>query len=309
MKKFIKNSLLSCIVLLISYPFFMVASSEIMPKRFLQNVKYAPASFGGYSFTRFQELNELESADLLFLGSSQTYRGFNTSFFDEKLGVKSFNMGSSAQTHLQTEALLKTYLKKLKPKLVVYEVYPEIFNNEGLESTLDLIANAQNNNYSLNLVFKQNKWLSYNTYLYALYDQRIKKSTYKENNEHSIGKYIKGGYVEKEGNYKRKEFKEKSWNYKSKQLEAFQRNVELLKKNGIEYILVWAPLTATYYNAYDNNDEHEKLIASYGDFYNFNVLIDLEENVDFLDKNHLNKNGVRKFNKALLHYLKPYFNN
>jgi len=76
--------------------------------------------------------------DILFLGSSHSYRGFNPQYFS---GYKTFNLGSSAQTPIQTNLLLKRYLHQLNPKTIVYEVYPISLSIDGVESSSDIIAN------------------------------------------------------------------------------------------------------------------------------------------------------------------------
>ena len=59
--------------------------------------------------------------------------------------LKTFNLGSSSQTPIQTKMLLDEHLDRLNPKLVVFEVYPVVFQLEGVESALDFIANTEFN--------------------------------------------------------------------------------------------------------------------------------------------------------------------
>ena len=110
----------------------------IFPHNIAKNLKLLGP--GGHLKTRIRDLATCSDVDVLFLGSSHAYRGFDPRIF-MKYGIKSFNLGSSAQTPIQTEILLKRYLNSLKPKLVVYEVYPSTLSLDGVESALDLIAN------------------------------------------------------------------------------------------------------------------------------------------------------------------------
>ncbi|MFN9798593.1 MAG: hypothetical protein ACK54P_01135, partial [Bacteroidota bacterium] len=47
----------------------------------LQNILYRRAGHG-HSFSRFREADTTKNVDLLFLGSSHAYRGFDTRIFD-----------------------------------------------------------------------------------------------------------------------------------------------------------------------------------------------------------------------------------
>ena len=82
-------------------------------------------------FTRLKEVKTVKNVDILFLGSSHTYRGFDTSIFHD-CGYSAFNLGSSSQTPIQTLTLANRYLKQLNPKLVVLEVYPGNFTGDGV---------------------------------------------------------------------------------------------------------------------------------------------------------------------------------
>jgi hypothetical protein len=68
------------------------------PKSFRKNIKDKRGDIG-HMFTRNKELNSLDSIDILVIGSSHVYRGFDPRFFSKK-GIRLFNLGSSAQTPL-----------------------------------------------------------------------------------------------------------------------------------------------------------------------------------------------------------------
>ena len=77
---------------------------------------------GGHLHSRLLEINKHQNVDVLFLGSSHAYRGFDTRIFKES-GIASFNLGSSSQAPVQSLLLLKntstTYnLRKLFLKSV-----------------------------------------------------------------------------------------------------------------------------------------------------------------------------------------------
>ena len=96
----------------------------------------------GHMYSRLEELDKLDKQDLLFLGSSHTYRNFDTQFFKSN-GLTSFNLGSSSQSPDVTGILISEYLSELSPKLVIYEVYPEIIFSQRLESRIDVFSNLR----------------------------------------------------------------------------------------------------------------------------------------------------------------------
>lgn len=59
-------------------------------------LKY-PIGGTGNSYTRLSEVEDIKNIDILFLGSSHTYRGFDTRIFS-KYGYSTFNLGTTSQT-------------------------------------------------------------------------------------------------------------------------------------------------------------------------------------------------------------------
>lgn len=97
------------------------------------------------------EADTTQNIDVLFLGSPHAFRGFDPRIF-EKAGFRSFNLGSPSQTPFQTKLLLEKYLDQLNSAYVVFEVYPATFQNDGVESSLDLMANMEGFGNSFTMV-------------------------------------------------------------------------------------------------------------------------------------------------------------
>ena len=118
-------------------------------------------------FSRMQDARQVENIDVLFIGSSVAYRSFDPAVFSEK-GISTFNLGSDMQTPRQTYFLLNRYLEQMNPRLVVWAVTPLTLEVEGLESTLDIIANDFIDKSALKLVSQTPDILGFNTFFYAL---------------------------------------------------------------------------------------------------------------------------------------------
>lgn len=196
---------------------------------------------GGSSGFRLNELEKRRNIDVLITGSSHAYRGIDSRYFEQK-GIRTFNMGSSSQTPIQTKWLLNKHLDKLNPKLVILEVDPSIFCSDGIESSLDIISNYPKVIQTFPLAWKHLKTL--NTYIFSLYHQLFVKDKPKIQWRDT---YHTGGYVERKLSYYNVEkFEIDSWNFNTELFKEFDQIIELLQKRNIEFVLVQAPLSPSY---------------------------------------------------------------
>jgi hypothetical protein len=278
---------------------------EVAPTYFKSNIRYRRCG-GGHLFTRLNEVRQTKGTGVLFIGTSHCYRGFDTRIFG-KAGYNSFNLGSSIQTALQTEMLLNRYLARLNPKFVVYEVNPVAFGSDGVESAVDVISNDSIYFDTFRMASKVNSMKAYNTLIYALYRQisGIGKDL-KESPMHNNDTYISGGFVETKMVYfnGKETFTPTKYIFKEKQIESFDKVLSMLKQRNIPFILVQAPVTRGLYESKTNNPDFDSLMQTKGRYYNFNALLRLNDTLDFYDNNHMNQNGVEKFNKALIDLMK-----
>lgn len=258
----------------------------------------------GHMNSRMKEVKQKGSVDILFLGSSHAYRGFDPRIFASG-GYSSFNLGSSNQTHLQTEVLLKRYLDQLNPRIVIYEVNPELFVMDGVESSLDLIANDQNDISSLVMSFKMMHLKTWNALIYSYLRQIIGlHNDYVESDKKNKDQYIPGGFVEMEMKYYQPENPpEYPIQINHAQKRAFENNLKRLKEKDIQIFLVYAPTTKKQYESYRQREEFEQWIATKGRYLDFNRILNLEDTQHFADSEHLNRSGVGIFNLKLMDYL------
>lgn len=303
MKKFIKKIFLFLLLIILLYPIviFILGYFPVF-QHFTPNFKYMIGS-NGHMNTRIKEIQEIDSVDILFLGSSHAYRGFDPRNFKNK---KTFNLGSSSQTPLQTKILVERYLDKINPKLIIYEVYPDNFASDGVESSLDLIANDKNDLKSIKMALKINNLKTYNSLIYGIMADIFNlNKDYVEPLQRGEDSYIKGGYVShKLQYYKFENYKKQEWVFRDYQIKAFEESLEMIKNKNIKVILVIAPITSNLYNSYTNNNYIDSTFNSYNlEYYNFNNLMELNDSLDFYDADHLNQIGVNKFNAKLLKIL------
>ena len=271
-----------------------------LPSYFTSGIRYR-RSDGGHLFTRVNEAAGVRNIDILFVGTSHCYRGFDTRIF-ARAGYSSFNLGSSIQTPLQTQVLLDRYLDRLNPKVVIFEVNPVVFANDGIESSLDLISNDYIDWRTVAMAFKVNRPKTYNTLIYGLYRQIFRNASQTEPLQYRGDKYIRGGFVETTSTRTpSKQFYEPvAYEITDKQLGAFADVLNMLKARKIPYVLVQAPVTKPLFQSKTNNRYIDSLLMSHGRYYNFNRLLVLNDTLDFFDDNHLTQRGVEKFNAELI---------
>ena len=298
MKKFINKTLKH--LLLISIVYFIVIILMGNTNHLRHNLYYRIGSYG-HMFTRLNELDSIVSTpkrkktDILFLGSSHSYRVFDTRLF-QKAGYNTFNLGSSFQTPIQTKYLIEKYIDSLNPGIVVIETYPESFCDNGTESTLDLLSNTDIDIELAKLILNHDDIIVYNTFLYSLYKDIFTnhKDNFVENPVKVNDTYITGGFVEKKIDYyKYKKYEKQRWNFNENQFDTFKEILIHLKKKNIKYILIQAPMTEALFNSYLNNDEFDKRMKTFGRYINLNNFMQLDDSLHFYDDDHLNSFGVK----------------
>lgn len=305
MQKFLTRFFLFLIVSFLVYCVFLFFWGHVLPQRYKPNLNYRIGSYGNM-YTRMSEVKNVHQPDILILGSSHAYRGFDVRIF-EKAGYETFNMGSSSQTPVQTRLLLNRYLTDINPGFVIFEVSPEVLASDGVESAVDVIANDKNDFRSVLMALKINNVKVYNTLLYAFMNDLFNVN--KDFEEPMVkpkrnDTYIPGGYVEKKMKYyTSKKHAEKTFEFREMQLKAFEKIIASLKKMDIGFILVYTPVTNDLYQSFTNVETFDSIMHTYGGYYNFNEIMQLNDTLHFYDSHHFNQAGVRKFNHRLLKLL------
>lgn len=275
-----------------------------MPDFMAKNVRNCIGCYGHLN-SRIKEIPHYKNVDILILGSSHAYRGFDTRVF-EKQGLKAFNLGSSSQSPIQTYVLLNQYLDQLNPKLVVLEVYAGTLGIDGVESSLDLAANNKMDwNYLRTLPDLKNIQ-SVNSTIYGSFRELFHlNDNFVEDSIQGEDRYVKGGFVETE--FRKNPLnneKTKPWEINATQLTYLKKNIEVLKQKNIPFLLVQTPITQKLYNSKMNNIEIDQLLSELGNYKNFQGELKLNDTIDFYDSNHLNQLAVEKFNELFINYLK-----
>ena len=297
MRKFILKTFEFLSFACLFYVVFIMIYGLVMPGRVSKNLRNFPIN--GFTHKMLSEVEKFEKADILVLGSSHANRGYDPRIFKEKKGLSLINLGTNAQTPLQTNYMFKTYGERLKPKFVILDAYHTLFASDGVESSLDIISNGKINGHLIRMTSKVNDIRAYNILIFNSLSKilRIQKQTEGKNPGDT---YIPGGFIQTFGvNKTLKKHKTTKLQFSQKQFKAFEELVNSLKKNKIKYVIVQAPVKKAYYESFDNMEELDNWLSKLGPHYNFNKIIEAPDEM-YIDDNHLNQTGVVYFNATLL---------
>ncbi len=274
-----------------------------VPPTLTRNLVYPKGGYG-HMWSRLREVEDHGPVDIVVLGNSIAYRGFDPRQFAHA-GFSLFNLGSSSQSFMQTEVLVDRYMDRLNPKLVIIEVAPGSFQLDGVEAALDLLANGGIDRKMASMAWHVGGIKVFNAMIFSFIRQTLQVDrNYSEPNADPGGenKYIPGGFVEHvSGGFSRTDQPPlMPMQPRPDQLAAFERIIDKLREEGRAVVLVEAPQTQWLTSSYLNHRAHSMAMSAQASYINMNGLEGLNDTIDFYDENHLNQHGVVLFDRALL---------
>jgi hypothetical protein len=301
MKRFILRLLVFVVSTACCYILLLFIVGRFAPESANVNLLYTlPRE--GYSDmrTRLKEVADARDVDVLVLGSSHAYRGYDPRIFQSN-GIRIFNLGSSGQTPLQTEVLVNRYLESVHPRSVLFDVNPALFAGDGAGCVADILQNSPINADVIRMAADVNNMRVYNSLVYSECRQLLgMNGNIRSAMPNDSDKYVSGGFVETYRPYQpAASIARRRIVVSPAQLRAFDRILALLKRKAIPFVLVQAPETVHFYRAGENNEEMDSLLASRGVYYNFNKLSPLPDSLFYNDE-HLNQGGVEAFDGKLI---------
>ncbi|MEZ5044816.1 MAG: hypothetical protein R2828_33270 [Saprospiraceae bacterium] len=280
-------------------------------------------AFDKYRWEEFYQLPKGDTLDILFLGSSHTYRGINPFLIDSLLNIHTYNLGSSGQTPITSYFVLKHASAYVHPKMVVMDLYFHTLMEKNQ------LANGGNNWLELNASLSKWQFLLQGFDLYEISALTVLPVLRKKGNVRYVlrkylsgddhldeaGTYIGKGYVERTssislsaleapGFYDRLNL-EGTWAL-PKQEKGLQRLVDFCKQKGIKLVFISAPLPKTTYSKIKDRVKIKRHLDSLTNHLGIvyhddtqNMQLRLQDTVHFFDDNHLNKAGVKVWNSSL----------
>ncbi len=318
MKSFLRLGLIFLITLIPLYFIILVAIYHSGTAKYIPNVLDKTKN-DGFLLSRLRELPNYKNVDFLFLGSSHACREFDPRIF-KQYGFSSFNLGSSAQTPINSQFLFTKYINFVKPKQLIFEVFFFVFGNDGVESAIDIVSNSEIDSHNLSMALSKPNLKTLNTLSFILINRVFQPLP--DISEHNLpfDSYISGGYIEKTlpDSINRKLStisKKRKISIRPEQVHALKKIIEIAKDKNIIVTLVAAPVTQEFLNQFKNYDDFFRLISEvagkagirYID-YNYPATVRFDSRKDFYDSNHLTQKGVEKFNRHLIEHFLDFTN-
>lgn len=262
---------------------------------------------GGDSWACFREFMPDTTYDAVVLGSSHAYRGYDPYVFAEE-GYRVFNLGTSAQTPLNSYFILKRYLDSTNAPLIIFDIHEGVLINDGFESTSDLTINLPDAGPALGMAVAQRDLRTVN--LVALRMGLDRRAPY-----YTEPGYLGLGYSPKPDSLKAAIPGEpRPVVLNERQGEFLERCIRLCNERGMRMVIV-----SHYARANMRGDYHRPLTnyldSLLGDtevpYLDFSSVPGIEDMDWFYDYNHLNRAGARHFTRQLvdsleaLGYLQP----
>ena len=302
-----------CFVVL--YLVLLLAWGTGMPARFFTNVRVGFVA-SGFTAQRLAEARQLDAADVLLLGSSHAYRGIDPQVLAKALTLPSraepivFNLGTSAQTHLQTAYLIEQYVTHLQPSLVLYEVSPDVMQGYGAASVLDLLlsegidlSNTRLTAKHVRLLLRSRDLTALNAYLYRAMAEPLGLWSLKTVRVPEFPEeYSAGGYAAYTGADRYEESMSQALaavSVEPRQLQALHENVAHLQQLGAQVVLFRAPVPRRVHAQSGEPQEFADLLPAGVPYVDFTGRLPLTDTLDFYDAMHLRPAAVERFSVAL----------
>lgn len=255
---------------------------------------------GGGTWYKLKSFNSEKQWDVIVMGSSHAYRGYDPKIF-HRYGLDMYNLGTSNQNMMCTYYLAVNHIHHNNCKLILLDVYDRAFSTNQLESMADIIQNAADEKTALNVAFSTRDIRAINMLTLRYFNKTIPLL-----NTDTAGYY--NGYIETKKYLNPRKTDalstKKAYTTNPQQLRYLRKLLDYFKEEGIPVIAAAHPLPALY-----TVKEHDQFLADIQPiFKSYNVpFIDHTFDPDFIyklsyfyDPTHLNFRGVPKYNERLL---------
>ena len=288
------------------YVLLLIAAGTVSRFGADRNLKHTGGS-DEMLFNRVRDIDTTARYDVLVTGSSHAYRGFDPRVF-QRNGLRLFNLGSSAQTPAQTSVLLDHHLHRVRPGLVIMEVYPKAIEQPGIESALDVISNDRIDRSTLRMALATRHITVLNTLIYATFLQvtGLDRDRVSPEVRANGDRYIRGGYVQRgDTTYlpgRTTPFD--IWTPLPAQRRQFAENVATIRATGARVVLVHTPVMPGHRLSGAAREDFTASCMALGTYYDLSDLFAATDTAMFYDGHHLTQRGVDHFNQVLIQRLR-----
>lgn len=253
---------------------------------------------GGNTYQKFKDFDAKTTYDIIVIGSSHAYRGYDPRNF-KKVGINLFNLGSSAQSPLNTYYIAKNYIYKKSCKLVLFDIYDGSFNNNGFESSADLIQNISSDKAAIQMASCYTNPQILNMLGLRFLNKKAPPLI-------TDTSYVGNGFSQKYDTLKYSLPFEEYENRNSPtqlQIEYFEKILVYFKEANIPVILATIPFPKE--KSREQHDKYSKIVSALAKKYSIPYLdysfnTNFNSELHFYDSHHLNQEGVNLYNSILI---------
>ncbi len=278
--------------------------------------------------TQMEHFYDLEegSVDVLVLGSSHAFVNVNPDLLYDEFGIAAYDLCGSVQPMWNTYYYFKEALEYQKPKLIVLDVYrlveefPYSKDSKIVKNTYGMKF-SRNKYEAIKASLPEADWeeLLLHMVEFPSYHSRYAELTVLDFDRTRIANdSYKGAHPLEEVNRMKKPKKALKVKAKAeiepKTMEYFEKILVLARENDIPVMLINAPYIMTksdkkIFNTLEEYLEQQTVYEDviYIDFNDMYEEMDIHFKKDFADENHLNVNGLPKFNHALGNCIKENY--
>lgn len=254
---------------------------------------------GGGTHLKFQQFDRTKKWDVIVLGSSHAYKGYDPLVFSLN-DLEMYNLGTSNQHMMCSYQIIKNHINKDNCNLLILDMFDKVFANNDIESKSDIIQNVDDDKTAIATAFSSGDIRALN-----MITLRYFNKTMEPLNTDTIG--YRNGYLKasKRLDPKRKDITKMNWKYTPipSQKKYLGILLEHCRKEGLKIVAVSHPTPRIY-----PMRDHDKFLADvnpllkkynvpYYDYTNYKEM----GNINFYsDPTHLNQIGTIRFNKMLI---------
>jgi hypothetical protein len=257
------------------------------------------ARTGGQEYLMTRDFNANEAYDVVVIGTSHAYRGYDPRIFKSR-NLNLFNLGSSSQHPCISLRIIQDMVVKLPKKpFIIVDVFDKLLEMDGDESSGRMIANCKENDLARNILIADPSVLNVNNYCARLVNGDGPMEVLADD-------YIMNGYCSKNQVWS-SEIAPVNYVFAGNQktINDLERMLDWLEDHAYEYVVVSHPMPKQAgFEAY--HAPAHKLLVDLTKKYN-RQFFDLTNHAAFhqnqpmfADPTHLNQLGVDLFNRILL---------
>lgn len=268
---------------------------------------------GGHTRPRMAEFDRLvatrDTLDVLFVGSSLTYRGIDARVF-ERRGMDVFALGLSSQTPLNYGPILAASLPRVKPRTVVFEAAPDLFQSDGMEAFYAYAVNQPLGKRTLAMARSVRSVRALNLLAaLAWYRAAHPYGTTAPLPADTAEQYVGRGFTARAGTLTTAEAATQAaalppeTGLRPRQLDALRTSVRRARENGAKTALVVPPVHPRFRAHRPRLAAQTDSLRALADALGVPFLdlsrLPLDPHADFTDLTHLSARGVVRYDAAL----------